>query len=68
MRLSPLQIGKNSRAKVLIYDEVEGTKTTKIQHFEVCDLRHDIMDHYYAKNREALLLYSKGKASIFSFS
>ena len=68
MRLSPLQIGKNSRAKVLIYDEVEGTKITKSQHFEVSDLRDDIVDHYYAKNREALLLYSKGKASIFSFS
>ena len=47
-------------AKVLVYNEVEGTSSTKNTHFEVSDLRHTIKDNYYAENQEALLLYSKG--------
>ena len=47
-------------AKVLVYNEVEGTSSTKNKHFEVSDLRHAITDNYYAENQGALLLYSKG--------
>ena len=54
------QVEKNSMAKVLVYNEVEGTSSTKNTHFEVSDLRHTIKDNYYAENQEALLLYSKG--------
>ena len=47
-------------AKVLVYNEVDGTSSTKNTHFEVSDLRHTIKDNYYAENQEALLLYGKG--------
>ena len=47
-------------AKVLVYNEVEGTSSTKNTHFEVSDLRHTITDNHYAENQGALLLYSKG--------
>ena len=63
----PYQVEKNSKAKVLIYGEVEGTSSTKNTHFEVSDLRHTITDNYYAENQGALLLYSKGSDHLVSF-
>jgi len=64
---SASKVEKNSMAKVLVYNEVEGTSSTKNTHFEVSDLRHTIKDNYYAENQEALLLYSKDAKSPFPF-
>jgi len=63
------QVGKNPRARVLVYDEVEIPKSPFVKGTtaSVSDLRHSILDHYYAENQEALLLYNKDARSPLLF-